>query len=163
MVNAETLTIESGCYLLSIGRKDIFKVLDTDPEIMPSFDYERVVGLEEWVPTYTEKDLFLGDLDVSNFIHYDEPLICNRNNNREKSKIIDDETDAFSQPVENPRYFPIFSPFRIEDWRNIENNTATLDLMPSLLKPPTKSLPRKKPAHEDLGALIAEAMNDSLL
>ncbi|KAJ3307434.1 hypothetical protein HDV03_000082 [Kappamyces sp. JEL0829] len=51
---SDTISIEAGCYLSGLGKADIQKMLDEDPEVMPTLDYNKVVGIECWVPEYTE-------------------------------------------------------------------------------------------------------------
>jgi hypothetical protein len=54
MMGHEEVVIERGCYLLSVGLKDCDKLLISDAEIVPSFDYEKEIGIEDWVPEYQE-------------------------------------------------------------------------------------------------------------
>ncbi|KAI8924821.1 hypothetical protein BC831DRAFT_463728 [Entophlyctis helioformis] len=53
---ADRISIESGVYLSSVGRADVENVLDSDPEILPTLDYDKMVGIEVWVPEYSLRD-----------------------------------------------------------------------------------------------------------
>ncbi|KAI8823183.1 uncharacterized protein EV422DRAFT_566041 [Fimicolochytrium jonesii] len=53
---ADKLVMESGCVLASVGREECGRVVDEDPEIVPVLDYEKVVGVELWVPEYRERE-----------------------------------------------------------------------------------------------------------
>ncbi|KAL2915306.1 hypothetical protein HK105_205171 [Polyrhizophydium stewartii] len=60
-IGAEKMSIESGVYLLPVGHDECVRVLDEDPEILPNLDYDKIVGIEVWVPEYSERDPFFPD------------------------------------------------------------------------------------------------------
>ncbi|KAJ3088879.1 hypothetical protein HK102_007728, partial [Quaeritorhiza haematococci] len=53
---AEKLAFECGLVLASIGKRDCYKLLDEVTEIVPTLDYDKVVGGETWIPQYTVED-----------------------------------------------------------------------------------------------------------
>jgi hypothetical protein len=67
MRGADTISIESGCYLAGISAKDCFKLLDTDPSVVPTLDYQKFSGISEldhWVPEYcTDVDNYTKEED----------------------------------------------------------------------------------------------------
>ncbi|KAJ3256856.1 hypothetical protein HK103_005100 [Boothiomyces macroporosus] len=58
---ADRITIDGGCYLADVGKKECELMLEKEVEIMPTLDYNKVIGLEVWVPEYQEKDEYLKD------------------------------------------------------------------------------------------------------
>ncbi|KAJ3275152.1 hypothetical protein HDV01_001291 [Terramyces sp. JEL0728] len=58
---ADRITIDGGCYLADVGKKECEIMLEREVEIMPTLDYNKVIGLEVWVPEYQEKDEYLKD------------------------------------------------------------------------------------------------------
>jgi hypothetical protein len=175
LVGAESLVIEAGCYLLSVGRKDIFNVLDSDPELMPCLDYERVVGLEEWVPTYTKDDNFLKNIDTSTYVIPSNPesgLKINTKdfdkmsiNNPNSSNTTPEYDIAVSHPTttsnEDPIFYPQLSPNGGEAPRNL------IELFPPLQPPAFYSFSQIEPdnssPHGPLNELLSQAMIDPLL
>ncbi|KAI9017842.1 hypothetical protein BC832DRAFT_537064 [Gaertneriomyces semiglobifer] len=55
-IGADKLVMESVCVLSSVSQTDIAALLDTDAEVVPGLDYEKVVGKEVWVPEYSRWD-----------------------------------------------------------------------------------------------------------
>ncbi|ORY53112.1 hypothetical protein BCR33DRAFT_845342 [Rhizoclosmatium globosum] len=53
---------ECWAVVASIGKRGVFGVLDNRVELMPTMDYDKVVGNDVWVPRYEREDPFLGDL-----------------------------------------------------------------------------------------------------
>ncbi|KAJ1327345.1 hypothetical protein BSLG_010687 [Batrachochytrium salamandrivorans] len=59
--NPRDAILQSGAYLLSVGHDECARVLDEHPEILPPLDYDKIVGVEIWVPEYSVKDPDLVD------------------------------------------------------------------------------------------------------
>ena len=73
MQNAETITMESGLYLVSVGMKDCQRIMESEPDLLPRLDYEKVVGLEQWVPPYLYKeDILVHDHELTDILSYDQ-------------------------------------------------------------------------------------------
>eukprot|EP00842_Homolaphlyctis_polyrhiza_P001988 jgi/Hompol1/2790/HPOL_000382-RA len=60
-IGADRITIESGVYLLPVGHDECARILEEDPEILPSLDYDKIVGIEVWVPEYAPRDPVFAD------------------------------------------------------------------------------------------------------
>ncbi|KAJ8328346.1 hypothetical protein O5D80_003704 [Batrachochytrium dendrobatidis] len=67
-IEAERISIESGVYLLSVGHEECAYVLDNHPEILPTLDYDKIVGIETWVPEYSAQDQVFMD-SCSSLLH----------------------------------------------------------------------------------------------
>jgi hypothetical protein len=71
IIGAEPVVLTSGCYLISTGLKVCDRLLQDDIEIMPCMDYEKIIGLEVWVPEYHESDEYLRDCDTDSVSEHD--------------------------------------------------------------------------------------------
>jgi hypothetical protein len=176
LVNAESIVIEAGCYLLSVGRKDIFNVLDSDPDLMPCLDYERVVGLEEWVPTYTKDDNFLKNIDKGACVipsTSESGLKINTKdfnkisiNNTASSNTTPEYDIAVSHPTTTSDEDPIFDPYRVAP-NGVEAPRNLIELFPPLQPPTFYSFSQIEPddssPHGQLNELLSQAMIDPLL
>ncbi|KAJ2991999.1 hypothetical protein HDV02_003359 [Globomyces sp. JEL0801] len=57
LFGADSICIEAGCYLFNIGKVECERLLEHEQDIVPTLDYNKVVGpLEVWVPEYQEKE-----------------------------------------------------------------------------------------------------------
>ena len=55
MRGSDTISIEAGCYLAGVGLRDCVKMLNTDSDVLPTLDYQKMSGISEldhWVPHY---------------------------------------------------------------------------------------------------------------
>ena len=46
------LKLEAICYISPTTKKECIELLEQQPDIMPNLDYDRNIGLENWVPDY---------------------------------------------------------------------------------------------------------------
>jgi hypothetical protein len=53
LLNYESTTVEAGCYVSAVNKKSCERLFLTDPEILPSLDYDKLIGIENWVPEYS--------------------------------------------------------------------------------------------------------------
>ncbi|KAJ3052037.1 hypothetical protein HK097_006969 [Rhizophlyctis rosea] len=53
---ADKLVMESACVLAAVGRDDCMRILDDSPHLVPTLDYDKIVGGEVWVPEYRHRD-----------------------------------------------------------------------------------------------------------
>ena len=47
------IKLEAICYVSQTNKKECLCILQDEPEILPNLDYERNIGLEDWVPAYS--------------------------------------------------------------------------------------------------------------
>lgn len=52
LIGGENLLLETGCYMLPFTLKKCHNLIEQEPLIMPTIDYEKEIGLEVWVPAY---------------------------------------------------------------------------------------------------------------
>ncbi|KAJ3323596.1 hypothetical protein HDV06_001620 [Boothiomyces sp. JEL0866] len=72
---ADRITIDGGCYLADVGKSDCEIMLEREVEIMPTLDYNKVIGLEVWVPEYQERDEYLKDqVTLNEQTEYDDTV-----------------------------------------------------------------------------------------
>jgi hypothetical protein len=163
LINAEPITIDSGCYLLSVGRKEILKVLDTDPEIMPPLDYERVVGLEVWVPTYNETDPLLISPSTASFSTSEESDFDDMDT--EPSSMVPCYDEAISQPIEFSKDDPLFKTHQSIDMSVSLSNRSVLQLISSGRESARHVLPidDESSPTASVSALLMEAMETSIV
>ena len=56
---SDPVKLEAPVILCGVNTNDCLKLLDESTDMMPALDYEKVVGKDVWVPTYTAKDPLL--------------------------------------------------------------------------------------------------------
>jgi hypothetical protein len=56
LLYGESITVDANIYLSSISKKRCLELLETEGEVLPSLDYEKLIGLQEWVPEYHRED-----------------------------------------------------------------------------------------------------------
>lgn len=61
---ADSITMCGSCVIYPIGKVDYAHLFDTNPGILPTPDYEKVVGCECWVPDYADPDEALDPTSV---------------------------------------------------------------------------------------------------
>ncbi|KAI9203587.1 uncharacterized protein BJ171DRAFT_137120 [Polychytrium aggregatum] len=59
---AEKIVVECGCCLTSVGKKECAALLESEPHLVPTLDYDKVVGGEVWHPPYSEHQ---SDFDIA--------------------------------------------------------------------------------------------------
>ncbi|KAH6571818.1 hypothetical protein BASA60_006995 [Batrachochytrium salamandrivorans] len=123
-VGAERISIESGAYLLSVGHDECARVLDEHPEILPPLDYDKIVGVEIWVPEYSVKDPDLVDT----------------------SAVDAEEMSVSESSLSNSRYHSDTT-----SHHESQDTASTIDTAPHALVEPPRNIPDSPtPRYEDV-------------
>jgi hypothetical protein len=56
LLYGESITVDANLYLSSVSKKKCLELLENEGEVLPSLDYEKLIGLQEWVPEYHKED-----------------------------------------------------------------------------------------------------------
>ncbi len=112
MKAADTISIEAGCYLTGMGKAEINKMLEEDPEVMPTLDYNKlVVGLEVWVPEY-EQHQHLDHSDGNRLESIQSPSNSVRREDNAEVSVVEEYqpvlNDATSSAVDNSTSSELF-------------------------------------------------------
>jgi hypothetical protein len=136
----ETFTVDAIVYMSSISKERCQFLLQTEGEVVPTLDYEKVVGLDAWVPEYKEKDPLSIVLDSPIFR---ETIECN-----ERGDISQPSDDCSSQSSASIQH-------------SVGNSYDQLEVIRTAL--PSSAPPLYEELDLDLESLVSEAMNDSLV
>lgn len=93
MSGAESISIEAGVYLVGISTKQCEDLVQQDPEIVPGFDYSKFIGLEDWVPQYSETRDFVTEFKNDLHIHEINNMETYRREIASSEDASDDDSD----------------------------------------------------------------------
>lgn len=163
LLNADKIAIESGVFLSCIGRSECARVHQEDPEILPTLDYDKVVGIQEWVPEYTQ--------DNVDFLSPQSPP--STTNIPASPAPIYIEPQTISTTAESPTKSnanPNIPPIERNETSDVPSSSLSLHTADSNISETTAppldplrlSLMKQQPDIAPIDYLIADAMNDSI-
>jgi hypothetical protein len=56
MLNCDNISVEAGCYISNVSKNECDQLMKEEPDILPTLDYDKLIGLEVWVPEYIPPD-----------------------------------------------------------------------------------------------------------